>query len=1015
MKFGPEIRRNGLALIQTLLAVSVIIVVVLSLLSLVTPWRASNHAYKRNYHYDLALESALQDGLGQVLHATNRDHFLTHMVTDEEGETQYYVISWFDSDESQWVHQPLVAGVSAQKLGFKGMYDGYAKYSGGIDVGVNPMEMDDLGWQLGGIKRLSLTTPRIELGNGLSYSYWIEDLNGLLDYEALAHEGNNERLSYDPYLTSKEQQQRAEAKIIDQRHLGLNVFSSGLDGQHEFPVDYDQPFTKRLQNPNGAGAPPEHPFAPLFAQEFPAYMASESTVLSEISTDYEALRGAFTFRLADTIESEVVPYGHNYENAGEPKMNLNAELSSGKVAVQRVATRIKKVRGFKDNAEEYGAVGIYVNPEFPSEARYGGFPVETESYCATLAANILDYADAGSVPRVERGLTSGNYRGIDAYPYYTEASRRYYLSDATEQGVVIQIRNFIELHNPTNQTLHGYLKFNLYPDQDHKIIINGAEYPLPLEELFYWGGLITIEPNKYRVLELTQDLDDDFIGDEEAYLHYELADSSGTATASRTASEGNRMEIWWCSIDNSEEDPPSDISDFSLVGGVVHGSFNIADTGRTLNGLIDTNNKNANNTLHGIPLEIGMKGDSRSVFYCQKKDIRGLTYATQTSFGGQNNYLFKEAGVISNTTLFPDAYYDSENYGLDVRGCTATPSRGMRYPGEYGYVKWDNPEGVLSQNLEEASGNMKSQYYVTQSEDDAERYFQPISNKGYFTSLGELGNVFDPAQWRHVRRPTRQEAGATVDDALYASDDYTRNPEGEMMSAVELGEYGGGITLAIGSPEFHCFASPEGEARQGYEAARLLDQFRVTESPIRSLKSRINLNTAPRSVLLALFSGFLHEQDQIIGAFVRQPRNSTGDVASGLADGIIAARQKRPFLSLSDISLAKAPFSEGEGDLPIFGEKARFESNGEEEHGFGIHQQLWSDQGREELFRRMSDLFTTQSRSYRIHIQVENTKAGTESVVRKSFDVTLHPYLNNDLTVDTSRFPQVKIHKTTLK
>ena len=165
----------------------------------------------------------------------------------------------------------------------------------------------------------------------------------------------------------------------------------------------------------------------------------------------------------------------------------------------------------------------------------------------------------------------------------------------------------------------------------------------------------------------------------------------------------------------------------------------------------------------------------------------------------------------------------------------------------------------------------------------------------------------------------------------------------------------------------------------------------------------------------SLFAGYLHRDDRVMGDFVRQPQNNTNEIASSLADGIIEARRTRPFLSLSDIALAKSKISGSEREIPVFGERLRYETNGGDKGGFSIHQEYWNDYGREELFRRMCDLFTTQSRSYRIHIQIENLSLGVNSVVKKSVDVTLHPHLNEDFTVDISQPSQVKIHRVNYK
>ena len=999
VKRGESAAQKGFSLPMALLAVSVLAALAVASLMQIRPSRASGHAYQRGVTLQLAEKSAREAALGLLIVATNRPSFVIHMISDEKNRPQYYVASWYEPNRQEWMHQPLVSATEVTQLASTDESDRYLEYNGELNEGEPLIEMSELSWGTAG--RFSQAVPAVELENGLSYSYWIEDLNGRIDFEALNYQSANDSWSYDRFLSEDEQEQRARDMVRDHRHLGLTTLSSGSEGVTEFPVNYEEPFSPRLVNELESVSPPDHPLVEFWELGLPPYLARAEIVRSSLEDEYKDLVEYCSFGLADTIEVEAVPYGLEYANAGTVKLNLNEELrlsevDGGEASVDKVAERIKQVRGFKDNAAEYEAVGIEVSEESPVESRYGGFPTGQQSYCKTLAANILDYADRDHAPSQPAGGNSGNYRGVDSYPFYTESSRRYYLSDATELGAVLQIRNFIELYNPTDKPIHGFLKTRFSPSGRHRVSLGGAEYALPPEELFYWDGLIVIEPNSYRVLELTQDLDGDKIGDPEAYLHYELASGGGgnAITAGRTASEGNQLEIYWSPAEPEKEEPDQ----FYLVDGLIHGGFDISSTS-----LIDTLEKNANNTLHGIALYEGMTGDPRATFYNQNEDVGALNYALRTSFGGPNDYQLDESGKINNASLFPSPHHDALNHGKDVRGCTSTPSRGMRYPGEHGYVKWDNPEGVKGQDLELASGDMISQFYVEQSRDHHLRSLQSISNQGYFTSLGELGNVFDPAQWSQVYQPTKEVDGEIIRNPDYLIANYGEDKNGAPLEAEELGVFGGGMTLAIGSPEFHCFASLDGDARRGYEGARLLDQFRVTDSPLRSLKSRINLNTAPRAVLQALFAGITNKDDEVMKSFTRAPRNAENEVASVFADGIIAARKERPFLALSDIALAKSLYEDE--SLPLFGEKIWYQGG-----SFDVRRELWSDLGREELFRKSCDLFTTQSRSYRIHIQVEQEGGDYTSTIRKSFDVTLHPYLNEDRSIDQSRPPQVKFH-----
>ncbi len=977
------------------MAVVAMCVLVMAALSLVVPRRATGEAYGDSLRYELAERSVREQAAGMLLDGTWREHFVTHTVPVAHGRLDTVtVLSWFDPEEEGWQHQPLYSRAQLVPATSEEQEEGgdrYVPMEHTVEQGENPVLMTGLGPG----QEQAFSAPRVELGDGISYGYWVEDLGGYLALEELLPLVQEER-----YLTEEEQQQRAQAGVWDIRQLGLSVFHDGA-GHREFPADTSVPGIGWLPNAEGEEAPPVHPLQQMRAQKVPAYGWWQALIRENMPEEYAELAGYLTTGLAETVECEVVPFGHLYQNAGEAPLNLNAIVTQAGTnpsgAVDQLAAQLRNVRGFQDNAEQYAQVGITVNAAYPEQARYGGFPAATESYTRTLAANMIDYADEGGVPTVSVKEGEEGYRGIDAMPYYTESARRYYFSDLTAGGIVLQIRNFIELHNPSNLPVRGQLRVVINPDASQAIEYDGASYPLPPEGLYYWNEEVHIPPNGYRVIELTRDLDGDAVGEPRAYVHYELAhgtDGSAAApvlTGTRGASSGNQQSVYW-------RDSTTPDGEFLPVDGLPYSSYKVAATS-----LIDTMDKNANTTLHGSPLYEDMTGDPRAKWYYQGSSIGALNYARRSSFGGANHYQLAADGVLEIEANYPDAWYDPQDYGSDVRGCDASPSRGMRYPGEYGYVKYDNPEGSTSENLEHATSTpgSKSQYYPEPRADAQLRYTQQLSNRGHYTSLGELGAIYDPAQWR---APQRDVGYPLIDDS------YARGTDGALLKAEELGRFGGGLTLAVGSPEFNSYSARLRPERRGYEAARLLDQLRVTASPLRSLRGRVNLNTASRPVLRALFAGFTHQADGIMGAFTHQPQSVPGEVASALADGLIAARQEHPFLSLSDIALARAPVDELPGArVAVFGEPAQYQT------ASLLPPQRWNDTGREELFRQLCDLFTTQSRSYRIHYQIEVQRQGRRGIERRSIDVTLHPYLNDDLTVDRTRAPRVRFHNLIIR
>ena len=872
--------KHGMALPLVLAAIASLVVLAVSALLM------SQSVYKEQaeerwvYERELALQSAQEEAVAMIAHVTNRDHFLVHRTEESD------LVSWYE--DGAWWHQALVSGVAVEKrVCSDNRYQSHESVEGALPV---------------------------EYSERCSYSFRIEDLNGLLDYESMAPRPEEQ-----------------ESDRYDQRYMSWPVFSTGATRRYEYPVEDGAPLTRRQLA--GAPALPEHPYTSWW--EMPTYLLP-----SQIGELEESTIGEFTtIRLAETWETRVVPYGLGYTNAGEMLLDLNQAVAES--AVEQVARQIEGVPAFGPHVAQ----------------RAGAFP---ESYAETLAASIIDYADEDSVTT----SSAQQYRGIEAVPYCTELLRRYYLSDATSEGVVLQVRTFLELWNPTNQSVRGYVRYHFIPSPEHAVRVNGQSYALPAEELHYWNGEIEIPPNGYRVIELTHDLDEDGVGEPEAYSHY-LVGRVPVASISRAASDENRFELYWCATDEVSAGDPAEPSDYVLIDGTLHGGFRIAGTA-----FIDAVEKNANNTLWGISLYEGCSGDPRMTYYQRSVDRGSLNYARASSFGGPNDYQLTPEARVDYQTRYPDDWHMDSQYGQDVRGCTSSPSRGMRVPGEYGYVKWDHPDGVLAQRLERVTKSMKSQRYVEQSVDHEHRYSQVISNRGYYTSLGELGHILDPAQWLGMQR------GAS--EMLVADDDA-----------------GGGVTLAIGSPELNCYREREGH--MGYESARLLDQFRITPSTTRSLKERININTAPREVLQAALSGVSLNRDQIMGEILHQPREG-GEVAGVIVEAILAQRAERPFRSLSDIALVQR-----EGDY-VFGNLALYQEDSMMED----RETVWSDEGREEYFSKVYDLFTTQSRSFRLHLRVEQQILGREIVVERVLDVTVHPYRDAEGRVDQTRSPRVQ-------
>jgi len=89
----------------------------------------------------------------------------------------------------------------------------------------------------------------------------------------------------------------------------------------------------------------------------------------------------FSSGLSAYLHRPLIPYGHAYPDEGRPRFNLNRFVADGDMEIAEIIERNL--------------------PAF--EERKGGFPVnpvdaDVADYTATIAANLIDYADENATP-----------------------------------------------------------------------------------------------------------------------------------------------------------------------------------------------------------------------------------------------------------------------------------------------------------------------------------------------------------------------------------------------------------------------------------------------------------------------------------------------------------------------------------------------------------------------------------------------------------------------------------------
>ena len=200
-------------------------------------------------------------------------------------------------------------------------------------------------------------------------------------------------------------------------------------------------------------------------------------------------------------------------------------------------------------------------------------------------------------------------------------------------------------------------------------------------------------------------------------------------------------------------------------------------------------------------------------------------------------------------------------------------------------------------------------------------------------SIGELGNIYDPAQLNDVGFST---AGS---DSWYAS--------------------GGGRTLRMGIPEFDYPASgiaPSGSEKAapnwsspGFRSLHLVDLFTVAETNAAGIPThapKININTAPKEVLTALFYHLSQNADP---AFTNS--SLTSHAATQLANLVIS---NRPYYNLSDLHKITPQLLNPTNFIPTLGSNSSTPIA-------TIH-----DAGREQVLSSLLELVDTQSRNFKV-------------------------------------------------
>ena len=622
-------------------------------------------------------------------------------------------------------------------------------------------------------------------------------------------------------------------------------------------------------------------------------------------------------------------------------------------------------------------------------------------YISNVAANIVDLFDTDNLPT----STGTGIRGIENYPFVNEIWDRYELANCTitttnltlTANYDLRITTWIELWNMSSQAVtNGTLRIIYKNCESLTNKIGGTNIPVTFtQSLNYFTNVdlvFTTNPATQSNLTNCSIPANSF---HMISLPTYTSSFTTTITNSTPITNNTNLVLLWRDNGNSNGYATYYASNASSLPSTLSVQTNLVDaSSTTFDGI---QRKTNTSTIHylspshtvwwrgnGTPnsdLSLGLVGDPRMSFYLS-------TSGGQTWFDHQF-----EAGRASwwaRNTLGAGAIA----YTVDLSKWPETSHNTTAYPNITDPLT--NPATTMTTRAQESN-----------------KPVQIIYNQAP-TNIIQLGQVFDPIQWRY---------------------NVTANPAGVPLSgATANAASGGGNTLRIGRPEHPLFAftnfggnSTPSIPNMGASAAALLDLFCLTNGtsvnggPYSLGGGKINLNTAPAPVLRALAGGVRLTSDPMLtgvgGSGTNFPIPSS--MAEAFAQGVMRFRSKYPFLTPSHLCfIGTDPAWPNTTTWPanaVFGNTNLIALSNVPGNTFTsarVNVTAWNDQAAEEWFSKIYALSSCQSHNYRIYVVAQlvatNSSGQTNAIgplMKKYFQI----YARNGSSVtalpDTTTYP----------
>ncbi len=841
-RLQPTIIKHGIALPMTLLSIGALLLLLVGMLTILGLERKTARSYSDATRAELALESGLAHALSLLSEISCRDDALVFRIDDPE--------------------QPTLAS-DQRPLGYREQFFTYAAI------------FENDAWQA---IPLFSNSPRHTLGdrqinarelssNLTQYTASAQTLTPISQHDQNIPRAQWTELPTEPTLRYAFWIEDLSGRL-DGKHVGEEMRDQGTSTSEIDP-------TTIFDSSSSSGK------MPSVMNEERDSLRTSASLRNLLDKEAVSRIEPYITYLPERLHSpKMIPHGFGYVDAGKPAPDLSSFVQIGNVTTlsNHIARNL---------------------PQFTT--RRGGFP-PSENYIKTLAASIIDYADADNNPTIGIG-----YRGIDSYPFVNELFDRYEWIASSNGNVNIKVETFVELWNPSQLSISGEIRFT--NANRHKINIPPAAAHdfSPVE---FTPLNITMPPNGFLVIPIGE---------------HTYAFAAGAFMPSQlnfTETFESNYSLKW----NNHE------VDFARGGLQRTSGLLRAGSGER---------KWKGNASPAHDTSIGQFGDPRASIYINSPIIAN-SYDANSNWGGRA----LKHGIASYKPTLP--YAEVRINQWPDSGSSTLP--GVRPVGDQ---RRPGATSIMNSN----GTPYVSGVYPANQPDRAPAF---ISNLGHYDSLCELGNIYDPVQWSDVRSRT----------------------------STASSKAGGGFSLAIGRPEFLAFDN------EGQRAAQLMDLFSLP--PENPHSRRININTAPREVLRCLLAGVSLKADPLAPDVSPRYQETIGDL---FADRVIAHRNQSPLRGLSDLNnLRIHPLETRDPadpkDTPFFGNPDFFEQVPIVTDNDNPNDLIeWNDAGREELMRKVMDLVTFDSKTFRIVVAGEVISKSGKRLARatREFHITIEP------------------------